>query len=311
MEKDELSFGKKLIICQSREDYIFYAKNIFKEEKPQIKKGTYSSGMTYKNIINIDSNYFSDYNGEIITLKKNEINLLYFNYKDLQFYHIFINPINIADTIEIKDYSTNILYLKKSKTYKLKFDKNKINRMIYLSRATINSQISITQKKITLNSNNLYYQIEDNYKGELNLVVSKENALIEFHFKQNDFAELAFDRLKFSLVKQYNILRIPKKYSDKIIKIYLKSQTNIIANIYTGYSKPPYTSYFHNEEGINYNSKTYTIKIIKPYKDDIVLMDKEYYSIFIEKKDNDLNLEINIQTLDDWEIALIVINIIF
>ena len=80
--------------------------------------------------------------------------------------------------------------------------------MIKLSRATLNSKITISNKNIELNSNNLYYKIEENYKGDLILNVKNDNAIIEFLFKQeeNEIEILDFPTRKFQLNKKYNIL---------------------------------------------------------------------------------------------------------
>jgi len=76
----------------------------------------------------------------------------------------------------------------------LDFSENEINRIIKLSRETKNSEIFILNDNVIINSLNLYYKIEDCFKGKLELSVINENALIEFLFKQD---ESSFEILDF------------------------------------------------------------------------------------------------------------------
>jgi len=85
--------------------------------------------------------------------------------------------------------------------------------MIKLSRKTPNSQIYIVNEDITLDSNNIYYQIKEGFKGKLNLIVNNSDAMIEFLFKIDDAEIINFknnsmhiNNLKFNLIKyQKNI----------------------------------------------------------------------------------------------------------
>ena len=198
--------------------------------------------------------------------------------------------------------------------------------MIKLSRETIGSEINIENKNIKLNEDNLYYKIEDNYKGELILYVTKEDALIEFLFKQQDEELEIFDLENFELLdefseleifKKYNIIKIPKKYSKKIINFELIGNINSNFTMYLGYTIPPYNYFSVDiEENIFSFYDFYEFSLIEHYKGDINLMKDEYYCIMYENLDlNSIILTITfeesifekIAKLKGWQIALIVI----
>lgn len=192
--------------------------------------------------------------------------------------------------------------------------------MIKLSRETKDSEIFIENKNIVLDSTNYYYKIEDNFKGQLKINVKKENALIEFLYKQSDSELDIFDldKLEFKLSKKYNIIKIPKDYSSKIIDFQLTAKKKDSKfSMYLAYSLPPY-NYF--SVGINENifsfSEIYKFRIEEHYKGDIKLMEDEFYCIMIESFDEGVVVDFTIvdekeknksKKLKGWEIALIVI----
>ena len=93
--------------------------------------------------------------------------------------------------------------------------------------------------------------MDDNFIGKLKLVISNEDALIEFLFKQSesDVSLLEIEKIEyetkiFSLTTKYNFLKIPKTNSNDNIDIELIGEnTNSKVTIYLGYSILPY-SYF-------------------------------------------------------------------
>ena len=84
----------------------------------------------------------------------------------------YLYPKDIPEEkISIKENELNFIYLQKDKTYTFDFSENLIDkRVIKLSRKTLDSKIIINADK-ELNKENLYYQIEENLKGELKLEV--------------------------------------------------------------------------------------------------------------------------------------------
>ena len=200
--------SESLLFIEMSEDFNLYLDNAFKSSKTEFKLAEYNNEMTLENILNHDSKYFLDYKESIRSFQKNQLYLLYVKFHELDPFNIFINPKITEEIIDINNNEIDFLYLENNKVYTLDFKNNLINRLIKLSRETLNAEIFIENKNIKLNSDNLYYLIEDNYKGVLKLHVSKDNALIEFLFKQsNDEIEiLDFEKRKFILKNKYNIL---------------------------------------------------------------------------------------------------------
>ena len=298
-----ISKSESLIFIDIAEDHILYLDNIYKSAQTKVQIAEYENEMTYDNILNIDKRYFFDFNENIKTLSKDKMYLLYVNFVDLDPFNIFIGPKNNFETIEISGYELEFLYLEKNKIYTLDFRKNLINRMIKLSRETLNSEIIIVNKDFVLNSENLYYPCDDDFKDKLILKVEKENALIEFLFKQDykDMEVLYFEKKKFILNKKYNILPIPKKYSSKLIEIELFRNhflTKLI--IYFAYTIPPYNFFSADikENVITMNEK-FTISLNEHYKGDINLMDGESYCVMIETFEKDVLMVVNIKDEDE------------
>ena len=311
-----------LIFIESPENFVLYSDNIYKNSNTELQLAEYNSKMTYEEMLNHDSKYFNKFTDNIHTFTKDKIYLLYVKLPNLDPFNLFLNQIYGEETIEIKDLETEMLYLEKDKKYILDFKNNKINRMIKLSRETLKSEIVIENKNIILSSSNLYYQIEDNYKGQLILYIKNENALIEFLFKQNDLdlEILDFKEMMFSLDKKYNILAIPKEYSSKVIDIELM-RNEFLTNftIYLAYSIPPYNFFSEDiEEDIFTMDEIFTFRINEHYKGVSNLNKNKYYCIMIENFGEDVTLTIEISDeekkeneensgLEGWKIALIVI----
>ena len=315
--------SESLLFIEMSEDFNLYLDNAFKSSKTEFKLAEYNNEMTLENILSHDSKYFLDYKESIRSFQKNQLYLLYVKFHELDPFNIFINPKITEEIIDINNNEIDFLYLENNKVYTLDFKNNLINRLIKLSRETLDAEIFIENKNIKLNSDNLYYLIEDNYKGVLKLHVSKDNALIEFLFKQsNDELEiLDFEKRKFTLKNKYNVLAIPKNYDSKIINIELnRNERATNCTIYLGYSISPY-NYFavDDEENIFSFYEKYNFKINEHYKGNLKLMEDEYYCVMIEifSENVFMNIEIdddnekdggkNKGKLKGWEIALIVI----
>ena len=311
-----ISSRETIIYIESSKNNILYIDNIYKNSKTELQIAEYQSSMTYDEILNHDSKYFSKLDKNIHILK-NELYLLYVKMVDLDSFTIFMNPIynsyNFYEIIDINNFETDILYLELNKIYELDFKNNKINRLMKLSRETLNSVVIITDKFVTLSSSNLYYQIPDDYKGTLTLYAEKENAIIEFLFKQ-DISEIDIINISkrkfFSLDKKYNIIPIDIKYKSKNFEIELtRNGDKTDFSIYLAYTIPPY-NFFAKDENVNTFSinEKFSFKINEHYQGDIQLMTNEYYCIMIENFGEDVTLEIkNLKSknLKGWEIAVI------
>ena len=282
-----LKSRKSLIFMENDEDYILYLDNMYNSTKTKYKIAEYNIEMSYDEMFKQDSKYFSDYKESIHFFSKDKLYLLYINVVDLDPFNLFIGPSIMEETIEINGYETNFLFLEKNKIYALDFRKNSINRMLKLSRETRKSVVTIINKSFVLNSKNLYYELNDNYKGKLILKIENNDALIEFLFRQKDeeVDALRFNRREFVLNKRYNIMAIPKSYKSKIINIELNRNEFLTEfSIYFGYSIPPF-NYFSTEikENLIKMEDRFNFTINEHYKgDNIDLMEDEYYCLMIE-----------------------------
>ena len=319
--------SKKIIILPKYKDYIFYLNNIFNNTANKFKIAKYEKGMGFEDILNINSKYYFDFNN-IVTLPKDQINIIYMDFNIMEPIHYYINPKNLQETIEINDKDMNFLYLVKDKIYTLDFQKNTINRMIKLSRKTLNSEINIINENIKLNSNNLYYKIKDNFHGTIQINVTGNDALIEFLFKQDDTNILDFENLEATSNKTYNLIKFSKKYISKEITLSLKSDSILHFNIFFGYSIPPYSYYYSDSKGnsnkISSNDNTFNLTLIVPNLENNKLINDEYFCVMIDSpgrniefkgfyQDNDDNKkndksENETNSLKIWQIVLIIIS---
>ena len=312
--------GSLINFENTEKDFVLYLDNVYKSSKTQLKLAKYNNEMSIDDMLNPKSKYFIDYNDNIKIFPKNERYLLYINFKEIDPFNIFINPLYNQEIIEINNLEINFLYLEKDKSYILKFQNNLINRMLKLSRETLNSKVIIEGEDLVLNSKNLYYKLEDNYKGELKLNVKDNNALIEFLFKQDDseLEILDFEKKIFILNKKYNILAIPKKYSSKMIDVEL-NRNEFLTNftIYLAYTIPPY-NYFSldKEENIFEMDEKFSFTLNEHYKGNLELMENEYYCVMIENFGEDVLMTLTIKdrgkddqsiALSNWEITLLLL----
>ena len=297
-----LKSRESLIFMENSEDYILYLDNMYNSSKTKYKIAEYKTQMSYDEIFNHDNKYFSDYKESIHFFSKDKMYLLYINVAELDPFNLFISPSTNEEIMEINGYETNFLFLEKNKVYTLDFRKNAINRMIKLSRETIKSVVTVINKSFVLNSKNLYYELDNDYKGKLILKIENSDALIEFLFRQEDaeIEVLRFNKREFILNKKYNIMAIPKSYKTKLIDIEL-NRNEFLTNfsIYFGYSIPPY-NYFSidEEENLITMEDRFVFTINEHYKgDNMDLMEDEYYCLMIENFGEDVYMKIDVKMM--------------
>lgn len=314
----ELYNNKKLKILQLAEDHIFYVNSIFNYKENKIKYAKFNNEIKLDEILEGNDKYFKTYKNEdgFITLPKNEINMILMDYSKKGQIHYLISPKNMKENIDIKNNDTNFLYLEKNKIYELDFKDNAINRMIKLSRKTLDSSIVIEDEDVILDSNNIYYKIKDGFKGKLKLEVKNNDALIEFLFPNSGANILNVEvSLNFNTTSKLTILTISKEYFSKTLEFKIKGGKNFNFNSYFGYCIPPYTYYnFKDLNQFKPESKEENIYITI---DDVKLMAEEYYCAlfenlgdyilinFSEKKGGDDEKEGT--GLESWQISLIVV----
>ena len=145
-----------------------------------------------------------------------------------------------------------LLYFSKDNgEYNLDFASNKYDRMIHLSKAAINSEITIkdlaTQKETVLNSTNFYYSFDNQnsiFKGKLSIKVT-EDTLIEFLFALKDYEILNEKEYTSQKINKSPIIKFDKNTKNKNINITIstKSGNNFGYSYLTYYSKNDYMSY--------------------------------------------------------------------
>ena len=145
-----------------------------------------------------------------------------------------------------------LLYFSKDNgEYTLDFASNKYDRMIHLSKAAINSEITIkdlaTQKETVLNSTNSYYSFDNQnsvFKGKLSIKVT-EDTLIEFLFALKDYEILNEKEYTSQKINKSPIIKFDKNTKNKNINITIstKSGNNFGYSYITYYSKNDYMSY--------------------------------------------------------------------
>ena len=294
-------YKKLIFIIQLSNEHILYIKS---GSNDKIKYAIYTDEMDYLKIIKGDNNYFKTYSdNKIMDLEKDEIYILYFDYKDgdeIYFAYINIDPVVEDNLIQINDNSQNYLYLQKDKRYKIEFQNMRMNTMLKLSKNTINSEVKIIEQNVDINSENYYYELDNNIaieNGILQFEVTGEDAFIEIMFKdsqKDDFDILDFEQKNFDLKKKYNIITIPKSYSTYTVIFEIKSLTESNYTISQGYSLKEYNHFPDLEENDLIQLNNYKFIINKHYKDKNEFMDDEFYTIMIILLKGNLNLKIEI-----------------
>ena len=315
---------------ESLSDSCFFINNILKRSNGVIKFAKYNSSMSPEEIIKINNNYFSDLSENLFILEKNQVYLLYFDFNEYEEIIFHLTPVK-SELIKITRLR-NILYLEQNKSYTLDFGSNAFqNIMIKLPRKTLNTEIFLKDKNISLNENYSYYPLNNKFTGKLNLEINKENALIEILYKYND-NEIDIINLEeqnhIILNKTFNFIVIPKNYTSQVIIFNLNNKTNSnsILAIYKTYTIPPYSlNYQLNNNNNRILLNNFTIKITDHYKDKVHLMENESYCIIIQTLGNDLKLNLDVEIkeeeekednkndnkgIETWHVILIVVGII-
>ena len=294
--------NKEIMLLQVSEDHIFYGYNTFNSNLNQLKYAKYNEEMSLEDILEGNDKYFEQYtnNNALIYLPKDEVNILFMNYTQLDIIHYFISKKNIGENINIIDTNTNFLFLEKNKIYELDFKDNKINRMIKLSRKTNNSQIIIEDENenITLNSENIYYKIKEGFKGKIKLEVKNSDAIIEFLFKLSNINILNFrDGTTLNTTSKFSLITVSKEYFSKYLIFKLQGGEKFSFKMFFGYAKPPYSYYYFS----NTNIFTPSIKEINLniLVEDTKIMDGEYYCVLFENLGSYLHLKMSKKEDDD------------
>ena len=217
----------------------------------------------------------------------------------------YLYPKDIPEEkISVKGNELNFVYLQKDKTYTFDFSENIIaKRVIKLSRKTLDSKIIINTDN-ELNKENLYYQIEENFKGELKLEVKENNAFIEFLSSEGDCDKLTNVSVQdYKIVNNTNVIKIEKTEKDFIIKLSSNKPFNFSFNY--GFSNNH--DYFYNNIATSLtpikkdDSYNIQFRLFVPFKN-IALTQNEFLS-FTVKIEKESEQEVFITYLQDSYIS--------
>ena len=304
LEINEISFlkGKYMYFVQSLDDSSFYIKNLLSSKKGELKLAKYNSNMEYEDIIQINDKFFSDISDDILLLEKSQLYIIYFDFKEYEEINFYFTR-KYNEIIKMSN-SNNILFLEKNKEYSLDFSDNNLkNIMIKLSRKTLNSELTLIDENIKLNSKNLYYPLKENFKEKLKVKTGNENVLIEILVKQEDnLTEIVNldGKTKLNINKEFTFIQIPKNYNCKDLSFKFNKEGDSIIYIYHDYSKEGYSLYYQiNEEDNKIILNNFTFNINEAYKEDINLMENEFYYLFIQTKGSDSNINIDVEIKDN------------
>ena len=162
---------KIILIAEPKVDYIFYYKK--SDDSVNYYYTIYNEAISISDIVNINKDHFKEYKNSPIIFETNP-NIIYIfaaeSKKQGKFLEIQIQPKMIKKDIVIPSgqHSKNIYLSKDVEEYNLDFSQNTYDRIIQLSKASIDSEITIknqqTGKEVTLNSANSYYTFANDYE---------------------------------------------------------------------------------------------------------------------------------------------------
>ena len=325
IDKAEKTKGKNILIIEPKEDYIFYFKTF--EKNVGIFYAEYDSDMNINDIIDINEDYFISYDNKIKDAKNGKTYIIVYS-TDIneKLLYILMQPKFLNEQIDISgnELQNNFYLSDTSKEYTLNFEKNKYDRIIHLSKTTIDSEIIIKNgnKETILNSSNPYYlfdNINGIFTGKLTLKNTKKEtgSLIEFLYaiNENDYEileEQEYDekRLTKPIIMKFNH---NTENSRITITISSKKEKEFNYKYITGYSINNYINFpietipdltgnstyelnINNKKG-NTNDETLYLII---YINSNILSD-DNYEIIMTKIENDK------KGLEAWIIVFIIV----
>ena len=325
---------KLVIIYESIVDHIYYLKNF--DSSTKLFCAEYSNDISISDIVNINKNYFKELDGKIIESSAGKTYILaVVAEKPLNLIEIFIQPKIIEKDFAISEEiaPSFIYFTKEIDEYIVDFANNKYDRMIQLSKSTLDSEITITDlathKETIINMNNSYYtfdNINSIFKGKLSIKVTNGNSsAIEFLFAPKDYEILTEKEFSDRRITKPTIIKFDKNTKDKNINIAISSKSGKIFeySFLTYYSKNDYVSFPEDIDPKIVGSSSYNMKIYNKKED---LENGESFSLVIYVNRNLLNTEeilLNKQEekekdeskdekeedggLEAWAIALIVV----
>ena len=166
---------KIIAIIESVEDYIYYFK-VF-DHSSKMFCAEYTKEMSIADIVEINETYFKEFKNQLIEPEAGKIYIFAtITESPLSLFHMFMGSKIGKKDLAISDAeSPLVMYFAKETEYKVDFTNNKYDRMIQLSKATLDSEIEIKNSEsgntVTLNSKNSYYSFDTKiFKGKLSIL---------------------------------------------------------------------------------------------------------------------------------------------
>ena len=315
-----LAEHRQLLLLQFESEHVLYLNNILKLEPNKLKYLKYRDGISYKDILDLNEQYFEEFKGDFFHMEKNELYIINFDYNTdyaLNPIYYSISPIE-NEKLSFEEGGSDYLYLQKNKNYEIYIGLFDIEGVLKLSELSLNSEIIIDDELI-LNKANKYHKFQA-YDKTLKIKTEKEDVLIEFMWNlsnyYNSFEVLDLKKSEYNLTSEINVIEIPRKKEYKNITFEVKGE-NAIYNIH---QEKSIHNFYHNlhldlENLIPLNN--FSFSVIEPYKDLDQLMEDEYHNVIISRIVGTLNIKINIEMSNDkkddkkglqtWHIVLIIV----
>ena len=284
---------KIIYILQSKISSVIYlAKN---NEDIKMYYLEYNFNVTPQEIINIDPKKFTEFSGEILTMKEDKTYI--FIYKSLpnifSSSFFYLKPKNIEQNISISN--DRFLYLSQQKfDYKLTFNSISKNIYIKLDSQTLDAEIEILEANEILNKDNRYFLLNNTQKLTLK-IKSNCSALIEFLYELNNVENLDINKKEFKLNDRYYMLKYKKSDNIKSVKINIESNDNSLSMVIHGsIGKGNYLCAIPEEEAFDKKtiSSEFTIpndKLINDETFNILLKSRTNFTLKVELNKNDNN----------------------
>ena len=182
----------------------------------------------------------------------------------------YVFPLNLeSKVIDISGNKINFLYLEKDKIYTLDFKNNSIQKVIKLSRKTLNSKVVIKSEKEEekeLSQDTIYYEINEEFTGSLALEIKDNDAFLLFLSSIKNDNDIETRINEDTAKMQKNKINIRFNYTQQDFSLRLSSDKPFKYSFSYGFSK--YDNYYYDSESnINIDAK----KDGKSYQTDIIL----------------------------------------
>lgn len=118
--------------------------------------------------------------------------------------------------------------------------------------------------------------------------------------EKTDIIELKENDSSYTLLKRNNFIKIPKEYSSKIINFEVEDGKNSLFFVEPAYTIAPYCLYHSLKNGNNnMPMSNFTFNITEHYKDNVTLMEDEYYYVIVQTIRKGLTFNVKLIDIDE------------